>query len=63
MIFLIHYRHRGAAPVVVTHGIGRAARELPGRVADPVATRHTVTAAARPAGSVATRRNTQGRTR
>lgn len=61
MIFLIHYRHRGAPRA--SQGIGRASPDFPGRASIQAAVRHTVTASARPAGSVVTRRNTQGRTR
>jgi len=61
VIFLIHYRHRGAPRAV--QGIGRALPDLPGRRVVQLAARHAATPAARPAGSVVTRRNTQGRTR
>lgn len=63
MIFLLLYRHRGAAPVVVTHGIGRVAHDLPGRAVLQAATRHTAVASARTSASLPSRRNTQGSTR
>lgn len=65
MILLRFFRRfaSAAGPAAVTQGIGRALRELPARVGAAVAVRGTVTASARPAGSMAMRRNTQGSTR
>lgn len=63
MSLLLLLRNAGTYVPPPTQGIGRALRALPGRLVIQAATRHADSASARPAGSVATRRNTQGRTR
>lgn len=64
MIFLLLYRHRGATPVVVTHGIGRKGLALPGRtVSDAGIVRSVGASATRPIGMPRHRLTIQGRTR